>query len=373
MPFDLNSTLLLIIIFQFTFLGLFLLTHKKGKRVSNVVLGVLWLTIAISLFEMLVTLQGTIHHLILFSFIDLVLMLIYGPLIFFYSKSVLYKDFRLGYRSLIHFIPFLIFLVLNIINYQLTSEQQKLDALERIYTYQLSFAQAMIVVPFYCHILLYIFLSFQHIKKYKKTLFENYSNPKPYSVSWLLFLIRSFVVITLLSLMLSIFPYTQLSELTGYVLGIDIILTFYVINQIVFKALKRPELFSGIEEKQKYEKSTLNQHDKQTGLELLNNIMLEKKPYLDASLTLNALSEMIHVKERDLSQIINELLGSSFHDFINEQRINYAKELMRKPPDPKMTILEILYASGFNSKSSFNTAFKKHTGTTPTEFRKQNK
>jgi len=64
-------------------------------------------------------------------------------------------------------------------------------------------------------------------------------------------------------------------------------------------------------------------------------------------------------------------LGQNFYDFINRYRILEAKQLLTNPKDPKITVLEVLYEVGFNSKSSFNTLFKKYTGLTPTEFRKK--
>jgi AraC-like DNA-binding protein len=76
------------------------------------------------------------------------------------------------------------------------------------------------------------------------------------------------------------------------------------------------------------------------------------------------------MNSRDLSVLINQNLHQHFFDFINEYRINAAKEILRNPSKKEFTILEILYEAGFNSKYSFNTAFKKHTGLTPTQFRK---
>ncbi len=98
--------------------------------------------------------------------------------------------------------------------------------------------------------------------------------------------------------------------------------------------------------------------------------MVSSRPFLNPTLSLKGLAELIDMKERDVSQIINEKMQMSFHDYINQLRIHHAKTLMQNSQDPKMTILEILYESGFNSKSSFNAAFKKHSGQTPTEFRR---
>ena len=96
-----------------------------------------------------------------------------------------------------------------------------------------------------------------------------------------------------------------------------------------------------------------------------------KKPYLEPELTLEQLASQLSLKPRVLSQVINEILGQNFYDFINRHRIEEASRLLTNPKDKKITILEVLYEVGFNSKSSFNTLFKKYTGLTPTEFRKK--
>ena len=64
-------------------------------------------------------------------------------------------------------------------------------------------------------------------------------------------------------------------------------------------------------------------------------------------------------------------LGKSFFDLINSYRIEEAKKMIKEPEDEKMTISEVMYKVGFNSKSSFNTAFKKYTGLTPSEYKSQ--
>ena len=92
------------------------------------------------------------------------------------------------------------------------------------------------------------------------------------------------------------------------------------------------------------------------------------KPFIDPEITLKKLSEQVDIPFRYLSQIINENLHKNFYDFINNYRIEEAKKLL-SDPGCKKTILEILYQIGFNSKSSFNTSFKKNTGLTPTQFR----
>ncbi|MFC0181885.1 helix-turn-helix domain-containing protein [Pseudarcicella hirudinis] len=98
--------------------------------------------------------------------------------------------------------------------------------------------------------------------------------------------------------------------------------------------------------------------------------MIDEKPFLNPSLTIQDVSDGIGIPVRDLSVLINHKLEQHFYDFVNTYRIEKAMDLLKDVTKNKLTILEILYDVGFNSKSSFNTAFKKHTGNTPTAYRK---
>src|SRR5690606_23818040 len=102
----------------------------------------------------------------------------------------------------------------------------------------------------------------------------------------------------------------------------------------------------------------------------LSTFMNEKKPFLEFNLTLSDLASKVQIKERHLSQFINTFYQTSFQDYINGFRIAEAKKLIEENKNSGKTILEIVYESGFNSKSAFNFAFKKHTKTTPTLYKK---
>jgi AraC-like DNA-binding protein len=99
--------------------------------------------------------------------------------------------------------------------------------------------------------------------------------------------------------------------------------------------------------------------------------MQSNKPYLAPELTLEELATQLSLKHRILSQTINESPGHNFYEFINRYRIKEASRLLTNPKDEKIAVLEVLYEVGLNSKSSFNTLFKKYTGLTPGDFRKK--
>lgn len=97
--------------------------------------------------------------------------------------------------------------------------------------------------------------------------------------------------------------------------------------------------------------------------------METEKLFLDPEISLKELSEKTGISPRYLSQVINSTFKQNFFDFINHYRIEEAKRLMAGTVRKEITVLEVMYHVGFNSKSSFQTAFRKYTGTTPTEFR----
>ncbi len=97
--------------------------------------------------------------------------------------------------------------------------------------------------------------------------------------------------------------------------------------------------------------------------------MTTEEPYLNPSLTIQELAKQVKMPIKDLSVLINFHMNKHFFDFVNEYRIEKAMKILKNPLQKELTILEILYQVGFNSKSSFNTSFKKHTGKTPTDFR----
>jgi len=99
--------------------------------------------------------------------------------------------------------------------------------------------------------------------------------------------------------------------------------------------------------------------------------MEQEKLYLDAKLSLPRLSEALKVSSNYLSQVINEQLNHNFFDFVNGYRVEEAKGRLIGDKGKSANILTVANDAGFNSKSAFYSAFKKHTGMTPGEFRKR--
>jgi AraC-like DNA-binding protein len=121
---------------------------------------------------------------------------------------------------------------------------------------------------------------------------------------------------------------------------------------------------------QKYKTSTLDPGRAEKIIPKLRSLMENEKVYLDPDLTLKSLAQKLHIHSNHLSRIINERFEMGYNDYINKYRIEEAKERLSDPAEAKKGITEIMYETGFYSKSVFNTAFKKYTGMTPSAFRR---
>lgn len=120
----------------------------------------------------------------------------------------------------------------------------------------------------------------------------------------------------------------------------------------------------------KYEKSGLKEEEAKRLLKNLKEHMTNEMPYLENNLSLSMLAEQLNISANQLSQLLNEYLNKNFYDFINTYRLKEFKEGVKDPKNCHFTLLSIAYQCGFNSKTTFNTFFKKATGKTPSEYYK---
>jgi AraC-like DNA-binding protein len=105
--------------------------------------------------------------------------------------------------------------------------------------------------------------------------------------------------------------------------------------------------------------------------ERLHHHMQEKRPYLDPNLSLRVLAEQIEIHPNQLSWLLNESIGKNFSEFVNHYRVDAFKHLAKDPKNAHLTLSGLAFESGFNSKTVFNTYFKKETGLTPKQYLKE--
>jgi AraC-like DNA-binding protein len=120
----------------------------------------------------------------------------------------------------------------------------------------------------------------------------------------------------------------------------------------------------------KYSKSILAPELALTYREKMEQYFVLEKPYLENDLTLADLAQRLDMSGHHLSQMLNVHFGKSFFDVINEHRVREVQRCLADPQYAQQTILELALASGFSSKAAFNSAFKKISGTTPSQYRR---
>lgn len=122
---------------------------------------------------------------------------------------------------------------------------------------------------------------------------------------------------------------------------------------------------------EKYSSNNLSYNSAISIFEKMDDLMIKKQFFLDPHLSLKKMSLELQVNEKQLSQVINQISKKNFSDYVNSHRIEHAKSLLVSDAYRHIKILGIAFESGFNSKDSFYTSFKKFTGKTPSQFRKQ--
>jgi AraC-like DNA-binding protein len=120
----------------------------------------------------------------------------------------------------------------------------------------------------------------------------------------------------------------------------------------------------------KYQKSSLSEENKEMILEKIHKEMEDKRYFTNNLASLSGLSKQINESSHHVSQVINEKLNRNLFELLAIYRVEHAKKIITEDKESKLTVEELAELVGYNSKSSFNIAFKKYTGKTPSEFRK---
>ena len=149
----------------------------------------------------------------------------------------------------------------------------------------------------------------------------------------------------------------------------------YDVNTEVVENTDENELFDPekdeVEEKQKYEGYQLDEEIAAAYAKEAKDLMEKEKLYRNPDLTLPGLAKKLKLSANTLSQVLNGYCGQSFYNFVNSYRLEEVAAMMRDPKFDDKSVLELLLEAGFKSKSTFNPIFKKWTGKTPSEYRKE--
>jgi len=348
---SISSIFPILIFFQCFFFGLVLLTYKGLKKNSNTFLAFLLITLGIQLFFLTIEdiFQVNLFEYDLFCFFGYT----YGPFLFLYVVSLTKNNFAFRSKHLIHFLTPLLFLGDIVFNYSLCPNFS----------------------PFiYLSLIIYITLSVRILIKYNRKVHKGQSLISKVDLRWLLEIIAVFSFILLLSTVDRFLLNLNLK----FNVSLVHFFVFVFVNWICYKALKYPYIFQDLSLKNKFLRQRNRKRkeedfndDTQHELNAISKYFEENLPYLNAELSLKGLALELSISPRRLSYLINTYHNKDFMNFINDYRIDLAKKRLKNPTSNQETILEVMYDVGFNSKSSFNTFFKKSTGLTPTEYKKR--
>ena len=367
---NLLVTISILTIFISLFLSLFLVTVKTEHKLSNRLFAFFLVLTAIDMIGNIVSLFDiSLNDRVFLSSIFFLQL----PTFYLYILSVCYSDFKLKPKHLIHTIIFLIANLILLPRFYTVDLNAKIRFLDKSNSMpEIHFNHILMHIQ----VLLYIVAAFMLLRKARKIYLENYAGASIESLNWLFQFTLALSAFYFIALVKNIFKFTAYPNISGGLKIGLLIFEFFIIFWYLYKALNNPSLFRNINsklklvsdiisEEKKIEPETLNED-----LLRLKKYMANEKPFLDPDLTIHYISNSLDIPVRELSVLINHQLGQHFYDFVNAYRIENAMEILKDSSKNEVTILEILYAVGFNSKSSFNTAFKKHAENTPTSYRK---
>ncbi|OJJ17891.1 hypothetical protein BKI52_28960 [marine bacterium AO1-C] len=355
-------------------LSLFLLTVQTKNKLANRLFSVFLLLIAFDLTGFFIYQWiGNYPHL---STLKRASSLLQMPLFYLYVLSVCYYNFRLRLIHLWHGLLFGLFFVALVPRFYFLDKPAQISFLNDRETTELLVFNVLGEAQYY----VYIVLTILALRKFKRVYLENYAAEFYTFYRWLWQMIIVFLVAHLFALSKNIIQFGSNIQVIIWANMIVSLIATGVSCWFVLKALYQPALFRGIDTQLAVVNEPNTQaivapdlsNAQQQQITALQTLMQAQEPFLDPSLNIQQLANLMDISAKELSQLINVHMGQNFFNLVNSYRIEKAQAILRDPNKQAVTVLEILYEVGFNSKSSFNTAFKKHAGTTPTQYRKAN-
>ncbi|WP_157811742.1 helix-turn-helix domain-containing protein [Tenacibaculum sp. SZ-18] len=307
--------------------------------------------------------------LYIFRYIQLELLYGLGPALYYYTKSITQPSFRFKKEDFVHFIP----IILEFIFYRTSFYRDGADGLyinpmpNITYVY---LTQQWIGV---LSTLIYSIISFRVLYNHEMKLKQYFSKIEDKSYKWLKVPILIFGFYPILwNILTEIDRFAFDRNLREYYFLPNFAILAITCTWIGFKGflIKSTSKLVPFENSHS-EKETPTPPKDGNFLEKLNALMLHEKPYLQSDLNLQKLAELLEMKPKTLSLKINQNCEKNFYDLINSYRIQEFKEKTQSVDLNSYSILGLAYDCGFNSKSTFNSVFKKNTQKTPSQYIKE--
>ncbi len=359
----------------------FLLFTRKVNHTANVILAAGILALSLDVFHSAYMLFGYYRDYPQFIGATFAFPFLYGPIFYIYSRLISSDDhsFRRGYY--LHFVPFILVVLYGIIFVYLKSNEFKIS----LVTHPGFSLPELLYISYLkpVHGFIYTFLTIKVVTEYNRRIRDSFSNIQKINLEWLRHLTIGLSII---------WGIVIFSFVARTVSGKDVEMDQWIymaasvmIYSIGYFSLRQPQIFEKakkaeedttktemkIKETVGYQKSGLTESEAQVHLKNLLRVMESDKPFLDSELTLRDLADKLSMSSHNLSEILNTRLNQNFYDFINRYRVEEVKRRLSEAGSENFSLIAIAFDAGFNSKSSFNTVFKKQTGATPSQYRQQ--
>ncbi|WP_339736536.1 helix-turn-helix domain-containing protein [uncultured Sunxiuqinia sp.] len=300
--------------------------------------------------------------------------LLHGPMLYLYTLYSLRNDSKIRRIDYLHFAPVAIaYLYMAKFFFFYTIEQKRMVDRGEIDDFGLF--SSILLIGFVVSGLSYSILAYRLTWKHKRQIDDNFSYDEGINLDWLRYCIWAigiiFLTVTIILVTRELFevPYSFNADYIFYTLIIVFIFYigyFGIRHQDMFTHNVKDLKSSPPLPDEKYKKSGLNEALLEEGHQKLLDFMHAEKPFLDPKLTLSGLASALNMSPNQLSQIINQQEQMNFHDFVNRYRVD--EFIHRASQNNRFSILAHALDSGFNSKSSFNSIFKKHKDRTPSQY-----
>jgi AraC-like DNA-binding protein len=364
--FDVWTLVFLVAAVQGLFVAFVLARWRQGPQSANRLLAMLLLLFSITLGEYVLFWSNSLMLYPHAAQLTAQFPFLFGPLIYLYCRTI-YEERPLQTSDLLHAVPFLLAIAVCLPWYVSDAESKRAIMMQ----------QAAYPVP---RILMQIILwgRIAHLSAYAVWNFR-YIRRQPAvgdTARWALTLNGFFV-----GFIIAYTSYYILVRFSFFNVAwdyhISAVMTAFI-YLIAWSGYTRRAVFDGYAWTEpnapaKYRNSGLTPEAGRSLLQSLEELMVIEKCYQDPDITLEKLAGMLNASKHHVSQTINERLGVSFFEYINQLRIEEAKNLLVETSRDEMHVIQVAYAVGFNNKVSFNAAFKKSTGMTPTAYRRSHR
>jgi AraC-like DNA-binding protein len=366
--FNITSTISFFLLILFS---VFLLDNSRKNRPGNYYLASFLLCHVIILGSMLVWGFKLAWSVCYLAQIYLPFLFLYAPMLFLYTKSLVQPAQKPKY-VILHFLPFMVSLSFLLSKFLLFPWNEK-DSILNDNILLSPFSDTHLKIFLWSQFLFYAPQCIRLLFIYRKASVHDAAANIRIGYAWLSFLVVAFLVWKTIFLTGYLwFAYAGSRYYGLFKAFIEFGFLAYS-SILVYKALSSPSLFIQGIIGNKYKYSPLSNTKIEMHLKTLEDYMRNKKPYLSSDFSLKEMAAETSIRQHHISQILNIHLNLNFYDFVNRYRIEESVKLLSSTKYDDKNIIEIIYETGFNSKSVFNTAFKKHMGITPSEFKKWRK